>query len=156
MMKNVKLLWAIILVLTIIVSILGYKFVSGSVEPSEDGRVSVLLSEDERALILSEMRQFLISVQGVSQAITENNLTQVEIIATQAGMAAESDTPGSIFRKIPLKMKKLGFDTRSKFDEIAQAAKDKQDTKVIRQKLDTLLNNCIACHSMFKLPEERL
>ena len=155
-MNNVKFLWVIILILMIIVSALSYKFVSGSVGPSEDERVSVLLSKDERALILSEMRQFLVSVQGVSQAITENNLAQVEIIATQAGMAAESDTPGSIFRKIPLEMKTLGFDTRTKFDEIAQAAKEKQDVKMIRQQLDTLLNNCIACHSIFKLPEERL
>lgn len=155
-MKNVKFLWSVIVVLFLIVSLMGYKFVSGSVAPSDDSRLSVLLTKDERDLILTEMREFLISVQGVSQAITENNHEQIAKVATNAGMQAEANTPGSIFRKIPLEMKKLGFDTRSKFDEIAKSAQEKRDFHEIRQQLDTLLNNCIACHTMFRLPEERL
>lgn len=39
-----------------------------------------------------------------------------------SGMAAEADTPGLLFRKIPFEMKALGFGTRKKFDEIAAGA----------------------------------
>ena len=152
-MKNVKVLWAIIAVLLILVAGMGYRFVAGSVAPSEDGRTSVVLDKDERNLILDEMREFLVSVQSISQAITENDIENVIVLGTKAGMAAEEGTPGSIFRKIPLAMKTLGFDTRKKFDEIATAAKEQKDPIVLRKQLDALMNNCIACHATFRLPE---
>lgn len=152
-MKNIKLLWGIIIVLFVIVSVMGFKFVKGSVAPSDDGRTSVVLNKDERNLILDEMRAFLVSVQAVSQAITNNDMEKVSKLATEAGMSAEANTPGAIFRKIPLAMKKLGFDTRTKFDEIATTANTTKDVKQARQQLDALMNNCIACHSIYRLPE---
>jgi cytochrome c556 len=154
-MKNVKVLWAIILILLIISSVLINKFISGNVQPSEDGRTSVVLTKDERNFILEEMRAFLVSVQGVSQAITENNMEKVAELAHKAGMAAEANTPGAILQKIPLSMKKLGFGTRGKFDEISEAAKTKKDPALARKQLDALMNNCIACHVSFRLPEPK-
>ena len=152
-MSNPKLLWAIIVLLLLALAGFTYKFVSGSVAPSDDGRTSVVLNKDERNLILDEMRAFLISVQAVSQAITEGDRDTIIREATRAGMAAEANTPGAIFRKIPLAMKQLGFDTRGRFDQIAEAARQGADMKTLRVQLDSLLNNCIACHASFRLPE---
>jgi len=154
-MNNVKLLWTIIILLMALSGFLINKFVSGSVAPSEDGRTSVVLTKDERNLILDEMRAFLVSVQGVSQAITENNMGKVAELAHKAGMAAEEGTPGSLLQKIPLGMKKLGFGTRDKFDEIAETAKTSKDPVVARKQLDTLMQNCIACHAIYRLPEPK-
>ncbi len=154
-MKNIKILWAIIILLLILSSVLVKKFVSGKVEPYEDGRTSVVLTKDERNLILDEMRAFLVSVQGVSQAITENNMEKVAELAHKAGMAAEEGTPGSLLQKIPIGMKKLGFGTRDKFDEIAENAKTKKDAVLARKQLDALMNNCIACHMVYRLPEPK-
>ncbi len=154
-MKNIKILWAIIILLLILSSVLVKKFVSGKVEPYEDGRTSVILTKDERNLILDEMRAFLVSVQGVSQAITENNMDKVAELAHKAGMAAEEGTPGSLLQKIPLGMKKLGFGTRDKFDEIAENAKTTKDAVLARKQLDALMNNCIACHMVYRLPEPK-
>ncbi|MCK5725957.1 MAG: hypothetical protein KAH22_03905 [Thiotrichaceae bacterium] len=151
-MKNVKVLWVIILLLLMVSGGLVYKFVTGKVSASDDGRTNVILTKDERNLILQEMRDFLISVQAVSQAITENDMDKVADLAHKAGMAAEADTPGSLLQKIPLSMKTLGFGTRKKFDEISVTAKTK-DAKLARQQLDTLMQNCIACHAMYRLPE---
>jgi hypothetical protein len=152
-MKNIKLLWSVIALLTLLVFGMGYKFIAGNVAPSDDGRTSVVLNKDERNLVLAEMRAFLVSVQAISQAITENDMDKVASLATKAGMAAEANTPGSLFRKIPIEMKKLGFGTRKKFDEIAKTAKEQNDTKILRKQLDSLMNNCIACHAIFRLPE---
>ncbi len=152
-MTNVKVLWIIIAVLFAIVCFAAYKFTAGSVAASDDQRQSVLLTKDERDLILTEMRDFLISVQGVSQAITENDMDRVAKLATKAGMAAEEGTPGALLQKIPLAMKKLGFGTREKFDEIAKTATDTGDANQARKQLDALMNNCIACHAMYRLPE---
>ena len=154
-MKNIKFLWGVIFVLLIVSSLLGYKFTVGSVEVSQGERISVILTKDERNLILNEMRQSLISVQVIGQAIANNKTDNVVILATKAGMAAEADTPGAIFRKIPLAMKKLGFDTRRKFDAIATAAKEGKNQQFLRKQLDSLLSNCIACHATYQMPEAK-
>ncbi len=152
-MKNVKILWTIIILLLGLSGFLVNKFVSGKVELNDDGRTNVVLTKDERNLVLDEMRAFLVSVQGVSQAITENNMDRVAELAHKAGMAAEEGTPGSLLQKLPLGMKTLGFGTRKKFDEISATAKTSKDPLILRKQLDALMQNCIACHVTYRLPE---
>ncbi|MCF6190784.1 MAG: hypothetical protein L3J51_09910 [Cocleimonas sp.] len=147
-MKNV-----IIVVLLLIIGALGFIMTKGSVAPSTDNRINVVLNKDERDLVLDEMRQFLISVQGVSSAITNNDLKKVEELAHKAGMAAELNTPGALLQKIPGGMKKLGFGTRGLFDDISAAAKAGEEPLALRKRLDSLMNNCIACHAAYRLPE---
>jgi len=152
-MNNPRFLWTLILILSALLATGIYKFVTGSVAPSEDGRTAVVLNTAERNLVLSEMRAFLVSLQAVSQAITEEDRDTVIREATRAGMAAEADTPAALLAKIPLALKQLGFGTRGKFDDIASAARNGADMKQLRQQLDALMNNCIACHASFRLPE---
>lgn len=152
-MSNPKFLWTLILVLLLALGGLIYKFFTGSVAPSEDGRTAVILEKAERDLVLGEMRQFLVSVQAVSQAITAGDRETIVTEAHKAGMAAEADTPSVLLAKIPLAMKQLGFGTRGKFDEISEAARSGEDMKSLRQQLDALMGNCIACHAAFRLPE---
>ncbi len=154
-MKNIKVLWTIIIILLALSGFLINKFISGAVVPSEDGRSSVVLTKDERDLILTEMRAFLVSVQGVSQAITQNDMDKVAELATKAGMAAEQNTPGSLLQKIPLPMKKMGFGAREQFDGIATTATTTKDADTARQQLDELMLTCIACHTTYRLPEPK-
>ena len=154
-MKNVKILWFIIILLLALSGFLVKKFIIGgsNVVSSTEGRSAVVMTKDERDFVLKEMRDFLSSVQGVSQAITENNMVKVADLAHKAGMAAEQNTPTELLAKIPLAMKKLGFDTRGKFDEIAETARTNKDPIKVRKQLDTLMQNCIACHAIYRLPE---
>ena len=153
-MKNFKILWAIICTLLIVLIVVAYKFVQGSVAVSDDERVAVVLSKDERSLILSEMRNFLISTQKISEAITNDDMELVATLAKSAGMAAEENTPGSSLAKIPLSMKTLGFDTRKRFDQIAADAEQLKVPVHSRRQLDQLMKNCIACHASFKIIEQ--
>jgi hypothetical protein len=155
-MKNVKVLWTIIILLLALSGFLVKTFVSGNVVASSDGRTNVVLTKDERDLVLDEMRAFLVSVQGVSQAITENDMEKVAELSYKAGMIAEAETPGSLLQKLPLGMKKLGFGTRDKFDEISATAKKTKDAGVARKQLDALMLNCIACHAIYRLPEPKV
>jgi hypothetical protein len=153
-MKNFKILWAIICTLLIVLIAVAYKFVQGSVAVSDDERVAVVLSKDERNLILNEMRNFLISTQKISEAITNDDMELVATLAKSAGMAAEENTPGALLAKIPLSMKTLGFDTRKRFDQIAADAERLKVPVHSRRQLDQLMKNCIGCHSSFKIIEE--
>ena len=154
-MKNVKVLWAIIILLFGFSGFLVNKFVSGKTEVSDDGRTNVILTKDERNLILEEMRAFLVSVQGVSEAITNNDLDKVAKLSHEAGMAAEEGTPGALLQKIPLPMKQMGFAVRGMFDDISASAKETKDPVVLRKKLDTLMKTCIACHKIYRMPEPK-
>ena len=151
-MKNLS--WILVIILSIVVAILGYKFTVGEVEESDDGRLALMLTKDERNALLLEMRTWLISTQGVLAAATKDDMVEVAKIARVSGMAAEAETPASLFRKIPLEMKKLGFATRANFDEIAVLAETEKDSKKVIELLSKTMNNCIACHATYRFVEE--
>lgn len=149
-MKTCKLCWILVVALAVIVGIFAYKFTTGEVKPSDDGRLAVLLTKDERNALLLEMRGWLESSQRILAAAERNDFDEVIKSAKASGMAAEADTPGSLFRKLPLAMKTLGFDTRRKFDEIAvDAATQKNRDHVVAQ-LSVAMSNCVACHATYR------
>ena len=152
-MKNCKLSWALVAVLLIIVALFGYKFTVGNVQPSDDGRTAVLLSKDERNALLLEMRVWLESSQGILAAASRKDFDEVIKSAKASGMGAEAETPGSLFRKLPVEMKALGFDTRKKFDDIAADAEKFKDSDQIVTKLSVAMGNCIACHATYRFVE---
>lgn len=153
-MKNCRLSWMLVALLSVIVTVLGYKFTVGNVQPSDDGRMAVMLSKDERNALLLEMRVWLQSAQGILSAASMKDFDAVVKSAKASGMSAEAGTPGSLFRKLPVEMKTLGFDTREKFDDIAAtAARSKDGTQVV-EKLSVAMNNCIACHETYRFVEE--
>lgn len=153
-MKGCKLSWTLAAVLAIVVAGLGYKFTVGNVKPSDDGRQAVVLSKDERNALLLEMRLWLQSTQSILSASLANNFDEVVNSAKASGMSAEAGTPGSLFRKLPVEMKALGFDTREKFDGIAESAAKSKDANQVVAKLSVAMNNCIACHEMYRFVEE--
>lgn len=152
-MKNCKLSWSLVFVLSIIVALLGYKFTAGEVKPSEDGRQAVMLSRDERNALLLEMRNWLQNSQAILAAASAKDFESVVKSARASGMDAEADTPGSLFRKIPADMKVLGFGTRKKFDGIAADAAQFKDSSRTVTKLSEAMNNCIACHATYRFVE---
>jgi cytochrome c556 len=153
-MKSCKLSWSLVFVLSIIVALLGYKFTVGEVKPSDDGRQAVMLTKDERNALLLEMRNWLQNSQAILAAASDKDFAAVVLAAKASGMAAEADTPGSLFRKIPVEMKALGFGTRKKFDEIAADAEQYKDSARTVGQLSETMKNCIACHATYRFVEK--
>lgn len=117
----------IVAVLSAAVLVMVYKFVlTGSVAPSHDERVAVVLTEGERDLVLHEMRKFLESVQQITQGVVANDMKAVSADASRVGLAAQHGMPGSMIGKLPLEFKKFA----------------------------ALTENCVACHAMFKFQTE--
>jgi hypothetical protein len=58
---------------------------------------------------------------------------------------------GSLIGKLPLEFKKLGFDTHSKFDQLAMDTQDLGDGNHALTGLATLLQNCVACHAAHQI-----
>lgn len=69
---------------------MAYMFIyKGSVESAADGRTAIRLTAPERDLVLTEMRTFLASVQGITQGIGEQNMESVSEAARKVGAAAQ-------------------------------------------------------------------
>ncbi len=128
-----------------------YKFIfQGNISESEDGRITVDLNADERNLVLAEMRQFLESVQKISNGIAGDDMGLVADYARKAGKAAQGAVPGTLVGKLPLGFKKLGSDTHKKFDQLALDAEEFGDGDHALSQLSVLLQNCVACHAAYR------
>jgi len=125
--------------------------IKGSVTESNDQRIALLLEPDEKELVLLEMRTFLESVQKITNGLVKDDMQTIADGALLGGVKAKNEVPGSLMAKLPLSFKKLGFDTHSKFDQIAADAKEKGDKEHTLYQLEALLQNCVACHAGHKI-----
>jgi len=143
---------AVIIVLLLLVIAGGiYKFIfQGSVSGSTDGRIAIHLEATERDLVLAEMRAFLASVQQITRGISENDMQLVAEYSRKVGKAAQGDVPGTLMGKLPMQFKQLGFDTHTRFDQLALDADDLGDAQHALSQLAVLLQNCTACHEAYR------
>lgn len=147
-----KKYWLVIALLTLIIIGGAYKFlIQGSVSQSLDGRTVIHLEASEKDFVLAEMRSFLISVQNIITGVSENNMTLVAEYAKKGGKIAQAEVPLNLMGKFPIAFKKLGFDTHSKFEQLAIDAKSLGDTQHTLKQLSILMQNCIACHIAYRL-----
>ena len=128
-----------------------YKFLfQGSVAESTDGRMSIRLDAGERDLVLTEMRQFLESIQKITEGIIEDDMNLVAEYARNSGRAAQGAVPGTLVGKLPMQFKKLGSDTHAKFDQLALDAEEFGDGGHVLSQLSTLMQNCTGCHAAYR------
>jgi len=147
-----KLCSVLLLAALLVIGGMVYKFIiSGETLIAEDGRQSLMLETGERDLVLTEMRMFLGAVQKIIHAANEDDAESVALAARAVGRAAQNDVPGSLMKKLPLEFKKLGFDTHSKFDQLAIDAEQFGDVTVSLQQLSVLMQNCVACHEAYRV-----
>lgn len=134
----------------IVVGLYAYMF-HGKVSESEDGRSTIHLTAGERDLVLAEMRAFLISLQQITKGVADNNMKLVADYSRKAGKAAQAEMPGSLAAKLPRQFRQLGFDTHAKFEQLAMDADDLEDAQHSLSQLATLMQNCTACHEMYRI-----
>jgi len=150
-----KICWLLTLIFGISTAGLIYQFIiKGSTVQTQDHRTAILLSEGERNLVLEEMRHFLETVQAITAAAVENDMTRVANAARKAGMAAQQGIPSGLMGKLPIGFKTLGFDTHRRFDQLALDAEQFGDANQVLSSLSQLMNNCTGCHAGFRLEIE--
>ncbi len=146
-----KLCWASVVVLLLVVVGMGYKFIlGGEVVATADGREAIVLEPAERNMVLSEMREFLVSIQSITEGIVNDDMASVVTAARAMGTSAQRGVPGSLVRKLPLGFKTMGFDTHSQFEQLALDAEQLGDGEYALAQLTELMQNCTACHAMYR------
>ncbi len=150
-MRTQSIYFAVIAILTFIIAIGAYKFIIlGSTTITVDNRTIIHLNDIERNIVLTEMRDFLKSVQKITLGIATNDMQLVSEAARHSGNGVQRNIPASLVGKLPIGFKKLGFDTHSRFDQIALDAESFSDTQHTINQLAEIMQNCIACHDSFQ------
>jgi len=146
MLKSAKLLWLVILVLAAALGFMVKTFIfTGNIIPSNDERTAILVTEVERTMILSEMRTFLETIQGITEATAKGDLDTVAALATKMG-AESPDVSPSLVGKLPIEFKTLGFATHDLFTDLSVTAKG-GDAQAVQAELGDLMLNCTSCHA---------
>ncbi len=127
--------------------------ITSSVFAKDDGRSAIVLTEDERNLVLEEMRTFLDTVRSITVSLSKDELSTVAEAAKKVGMAASGEVPPALTKKLPLQFKMLAMQVHKGFDQLALDATDMQDKQQTLEQLGTIMGNCVACHAIYRLPE---
>jgi hypothetical protein len=149
---NTRLLSITAIVLWVVTAgVAAWFFVAGRTMPASDGRQAIVLSADEKNLVLAEMRTMLSSVQGVVDGIASKDMKRIAQAARQSGSAAAAQVPASLMAKLPLGFKQLGHGAHQGFDEIVVGAESGEPVDLLLVRLGERLNNCVACHATYRL-----
>jgi hypothetical protein len=143
----------ILTVLSVILNIgLVYVFlIKGETVKSSDNRTAIVMTEGNADFVLTEMRDFLESVQQINDGIIQNDPKKIIEAGKKSGGSVIEHAPNGLIKTLPLSFKKLGFKTHDLFDEIKAGAESDFGPKRTQIQLSQLLSNCIACHSSFKI-----
>jgi len=152
-MKNIKILWSIIILLLAIIAGAGYKFVTGSTVEAEDGRVAIILTKGERNFVLGEMRSLLGHMQQLVTAAAEKDMDKTIKIAKILTDDSKGETQVSIIAKTPLGFKKISSNIHAQFAELYNESLERRDPDHALKQVSIIMQNCIACHGAYRLAD---
>jgi cytochrome c556 len=140
------------LVATLLLS-LGVSAGAGAVE-DPDQRQTLRLPPDERHMVLEEMRNFVVALQTMIDGLSKDDMEQVARAANKMGSGAAHEIPDYVVAKLPEPFKQIAGTVHSTFDIIALDAADLGDVTHTLGQIGGLMQNCIACHSMYQVVRE--
>ena len=153
---SVRIYWAVIVVLVLVIAAMAYKFVvAGSTERIDDRRVAVVLEPAERALMLGEMRAFVGGLQQITDALSHEDMKRVAQAARAMGTPRSHDVPLTLMAKLPLDFKKLAFEVHGGFDTLATDAETIGKPAHTLAQLSGILQKCVACHARYEVKAAR-
>lgn len=121
---------------------------------SVDKRQTIHLDDEERHIVLTEMRTFLSTIQQITQGIANEDLNKVSSAAKAMGNDASGGVSLSLIFKLPFDFKLLAADTHQKFDQIALDANSLADRDHALEQVAVLMQNCVACHALYRIELE--
>lgn len=143
---------ALVAALLLVIAAMAWKFIiAGSTEKAEDGRLAVLVTPQERAMILAEMRDFVSGLQAMTDALARGDMKGVATAARAMGSAKTKGEPAALMGKLPIEFKTLGLAVHRDFDAMALDAEGLGLPKHTLGQLAATLQKCVACHASFQI-----
>lgn len=124
---------------------------TGAKQAPQGKRTAIVMTQAEREIILQEMRGMLEGIQLVTAGLANDDLKAVAEAARPQGMHVMHGIPGSLRNKLPMEFKQLGMGMHKDFDQMALDAESLGDAKHTLRQVNTLLQKCVACHSIYQI-----
>jgi hypothetical protein len=116
-----------------------------------DTRTVVKLTPPQRAMVLTEMRQFLAGLQQITAALAQDDMERVAGVAHSLGSPMTHHMPADLKQALPEEFRKLGFSVHADFDQIALDAAELGDSGHTLSQLGETLSKCNACHDAYRI-----
>ena len=116
-----------------------------------DPREGVSLSPAEVETLLTGMRTYLETIQGITAAMAENRIASVPDIASKSGAKLLQKATPITGLKLPLAFSSMAMDTHDKFDKLADKARRGSSRSEMLADLRDIMGNCISCHAAYRL-----
>jgi hypothetical protein len=147
-----RLYLAIIVLLLVVIAAMAWKFiVAGSTQKAPDGRTVILLAPAERAIMLTEMRGFVVGLGRITDGLARDDMPAVAAETRALGTAKAHDVPVEMLARLPLEFKKRAFAVHDGFDAIARDAEALHAPKHTLGQLGGVLSQCAACHERYRV-----
>lgn len=121
---------------------------------STERRAPVVLRPNEKADLLSDMREYLRGVQLIISALAKNDIDTVSKVASSLGIINIVDRPLNFPTQSGTRFRDLAALVHMNFEELAIDAKTHRDTKAILERLAPLMNRCVTCHETYYLSDK--
>lgn len=120
-----------------------------------DARLPLVIDDDERHLVLMEMRNFLAVLQTISNALVKEDMKAIAAAARTMGSGAANEIPPRTVAKLPEEFKMLAGGVHTTFDLIAMDAEVLGDTRHTLSQMSDMLQKCNACHGIYQIQAGR-
>jgi cytochrome c556 len=115
---------------------------------SDDGRISLNLSEQMKQHQLANMRAHLVAIQNIVGMIADNKFEQAsEVAHQQLGMTSRMEKMCNSFENE--EFKKLGMAFHQSGDELGDILLEKDSAQSLHA-LHKTMNYCIECHATYR------
>ena len=116
-----------------------------------DQRAPLVLLDEERHIVLEEMRNFLAVLQTIADALPREDMKTIARAARSMGSGAANEIPPKTVAKLPEEFKVLAGGVHTTFDLIALDAESLADPKHTLSQVSELLQKCNACHGIYQI-----
>jgi cytochrome c556 len=122
----------------------------GGVAPAaSDPRTAVVLPDEARVAVRTQMRAMLSSVSAMLAGLARNDTAAIRASAEAGGMGGAADP--ALERLLPERWMELALGTHRAFDGVATAVRAGEPRDSVIGRLAALSSGCVACHATYRL-----
>ncbi len=119
-----------------------------------DERIALSLDEPARLLVLDRMRTFLVGLQDITDALTDQDMEQIAKVAESLGKKMTvNDHKVRLKDQLPEIFRKHGGSLHKNFDLMAHQARTDGATEQTLKQLSAVFAECIACHAAYRFAD---
>lgn len=122
---------------------------AGPPRANVDNRVVITVNEDERRIVLEEMREFLHGLHSITMALGRRDMDGVALSARALGMIMHR-IPKSMHERLPDAFVQMGLGQHEVFEVIARDAVVKKDPGHTLGQVSEALTYCSGCHDTYR------